>query len=151
MLITNRQPARSAPDPGPLPGNIITSWQKNSEVIHYQILKYVFQFDNIQRYTEVSWKESAQDDQIPHVNSWIRFWAWGETFSHKQSFPLFCGVLRGVKRAEPTARRWKTQGILPFRLALRNQTILSSDQTERHQRDTPPEGCQCCGKKIQKT
>lgn len=35
MLITNRQPARSAPDPGPLPGNIITSWQKNSEVIHY--------------------------------------------------------------------------------------------------------------------
>lgn len=50
MLITNRQPARSAPDPGPLPGNIITSWQKNSEVIHYQILKYVLQFDNIQRY-----------------------------------------------------------------------------------------------------
>lgn len=38
--------------------------------------------DNIKRCTKVRWKVSAQDDQIPHVNSWIRFWARGETFPH---------------------------------------------------------------------
>lgn len=113
MLITNRQPARSTPDPGPLPGNIITSWQKNSEVIHYQILKYVCNLiDNIQRCTKVSWKVSAQEEQIPHVKSSIRSGHEERPFLTIISIILWC-----LERSQEWAKslpqkRWKTQKIL---------------------------------------
>lgn len=74
-----------------------------------------------------------------------------------QSFPLFWGlersqeswVYRKMKNTENIVFAVKKWSGLQC-LALRNQTILSSDQTERHQRDAPPGGCERRRKKLQK-
>lgn len=146
--MNHRQPARSIQDPGPSPGNTITSWQQNQKsFLTCSCDVFGNLIDNIQCCTEVRWKISERNG-IKHL-TWTRgcVCRHKETFAHKQPFPLCRGVWRGAeKRLQPTAARWKTQGGVSSlenssrarRLTLRSQMILSSDETGRLQKDAPP-------------
>lgn len=160
MLITNRQPARSTPDPGPLPGNIITSWQKNSEVIHYQILKYVLQFN---------WQHTAlHQSQLEGISSGgtntsreviHSFWAWGETFSHNHFHYFVVSWEEPRMSQEPTTKKMKNTENIVFAVKTQADSNVSLWGTrqfcqvirQRGTRDAPPEGCKSCEKKTTKT
>lgn len=160
MLITTRQPARSALDPGPRPGNIITSWQKNSEVIQYQILKYVLQFNwqhtaLHQRQLEgiSSGRSNTSRELMDSVMGMKRdlfsltiisiiLWSLGrsqEGWAHRKKMKNTENIVFAVKtQADSNISLWETRWFC--------QVIR-----QRGTRDALPEGCQYCEKKTAKT